>query len=306
MSKYEEIETFVRVVEAGSITGAAEQLHIAKSAVSRRLKELETRLGVQLMQRTTRKLSLTDTGEALYQRSISLLADWAETESATINAQTALAGIIRVAAPLSFGVAHLGPAILDFMKAHRDVTFDIDFNDRKMDLVAEGMDMAIRIGDLPDSSLIARKIASVSMVAAASRSYLEQHGYPKTPDDLKNHKELRYGYRRTPTWKYRAPDQSEGQVEMAPRLLATNGDFLRDAAVAGEGVIIEPRFIVYQHLEAGSLVEILPDYEWPELTAYAVYPPTRHLSARVRTFVDFLVERYRGTPYWESRTPPGL
>ncbi|WP_108811863.1 LysR substrate-binding domain-containing protein [Sphingorhabdus sp. Alg231-15] len=300
MSKYEEIETFVRVVEAGSITGAAEQLHIAKSAVSRRLKELETRLGVQLMQRTTRKLSLTDTGEALYQRSISLLADWAETESATINAQTALAGIVRVAAPLSFGVAHLGPAILDFMKVHPDVEFDINFSDRKMDLVADGMDLAIRIGDLPDSSLIARKIASITMVAAASRSYLEQHGYPETPDDLKNLKELRYGYRRTPSWKYRAPDQSEGQVEMAPRLLATNGDFLRDAAVAGEGVIIEPRFIVYEHLEAGSLVEILPDYEWPKLTAYAVYPPTRHLSARVRTFVDFLVERYRGTPYWEK------
>ncbi len=301
MSKFEEIETFVRVVEAKSITAAAKQLHIAKSAVSRRLKDLEGRLGVQLMTRTTRKLSLTDTGEALYQRSVSLLADWAETESATINAQAALAGVIRIAAPLSFGVAHLGPAILDFMKVHPDVEFDINFSDRKIDLIADGMDLAIRIGDLPDSSLIARKIAVVSMVAAASPAYLKEHGVPETPEDLEKLKELRYGYRSSAAWPYKAPDHSEGDIEMSPRLMATNGDFLRDAALAGEGVLIEPRFILYKNLEDRSLLEILPDYTWPELTAYAVYPPTRHLSARVRTFVDFLVERYRGIPYWEKK-----
>jgi DNA-binding transcriptional LysR family regulator len=301
MSKFEEIETFVRVAEAKSITRAAEQLHIAKSAVSRRLKDLEERLGVQLMTRTTRKLSLTDTGEALYQRSVSLLADWAETESATINAQAALSGIIRIAAPLSFGVAHLGSAILDFVEMHPNVDFDIDFSDRRTDLIAEGVDLAIRIGDLPDSSLIARKIAALSIVAVASPSYLEEHGVPQTPEDLKNLKELRYAYRSAAAWSYKAPDQSEGHVEMSPKLSATNGDFLRDAAVAGQGVLIEPRFIVYKNLENGSLLEILPDYEWPRLTAYAVYPPTRHLSVRVRAFVDFLIERYRGTPYWEER-----
>ncbi len=301
MSKFEEIETFVRVVEAKSITRAAEQLHIAKSAVSRRLKDLETRLGVQLMTRTTRKLSLTDTGEALYRRSVGLLADWAETEATTTNAQAALAGIIRVAAPLSFGVAHLGSAILDFLKLHPDVEFDINFSDRKIDLIADGMDLAIRIGDLPDSSLIARKIASISIVAAASPSYLQVHGNPKTPEDLMRMRELRYGYRSSSAWPYKAPDQSEGHIEIPSRLIATNGDFLRDAAVAGEGVLIEPRFILYKNLEDGSLVEILPEYTWPQLVAYAVYPPTRHLSARVRTFVDFLVERYHGTPYWESK-----
>ena len=301
MSKFEEMETFVRVVEAKSITRAAEQLHIAKSAVSRRLKDMETRLGVQLMTRTTRKLTLTDTGEALYQRSVRLLADWAETEAATTNAQAALAGIIRVAAPLSFGVAHLGPAILDFLKLHPDVEFDIDFSDRKIDLIAEAMDLAIRIGDLPDSSLIARKIASVSIVATASPAYLQVNGHPETPEDLKQMQELRYGYRNSSAWPYEAPDQSEGQIEIPSKLIATNGDFLRDAAVAGEGVLIEPRFILYKNLEDGSLVEILPEYTWPQLVAYAVYPPTRHLSVRVRTFVDFLVERYHGTPYWESK-----
>jgi len=300
MSKYEEIETFIRVVEAGSLTKAAEQLKIAKSAVSRRLKELETRLGVQVMTRTTRKLTLTDTGETLYNRFVVLLADWEESESAASDAQAALAGSIRIAAPLSFGVAHLGPAIIDFMREHPLVDFDIDFSDRKVDLIAEGMDLAIRIGDLPDSSLIARKIAAMCIVATASPRYLKEHGEPQTPDDLKGHKELRYGYRQSSIWPYKTPDGVEGQIEMMPRLRATNGEFLRDAAIAGEGILIEPRFILYENLRDGSLVEILPDYRWPELSAYAVYPPTRHLSVRVRAFVNFLTERYKGTPYWEN------
>lgn len=300
MSRYEEIETFVRVVEAGSITKAAEQLKIAKSAVSRRLKELEARLGVQLMTRTTRKLTLTDTGETLYTRFVVVLADWEESESAASDAQAALAGSIRIAAPLSFGVAHLGPAIIDFMRAHPLVDFDIDFSDRKVDLISEGMDLAIRIGDLSDSSLIARKIATMSTAAAASPAYLKQHGTPRTPDDLKAHKELRYGIRARTSWAYKTPDGEEGQVDLAPRLRASNGEFLRDAAIAGEGVLIEPRFIIYENLRDGSLVEILSDYQWPQITAYAVYPPTRHLSVRVRAFVNFLIERYKGTPYWEE------
>jgi len=300
MSKYEEIETFVRVVEAGSITKAANQLKVAKSAVSRRLKELETRLGVQLMTRTTRKLTLTDTGETLYNRFVVVLADWQESESAASDAQANFAGSIRIASPLSFGVAHLGPAIIDFMREHPLVDFDIGFSDRKIDLIAEGMDLAIRIGDLSDSSLIARKIATISTVAAASPTYLQDYGTPKKPDDLKAHKELRYGYRSTTSWSYKGPDGVEGHIEMTPRLRATNGEFLRDAAVAGEGILIEPRFIIYENLRDGSLVEILPDYQWPQITVYAVYPPTRHLSVRVRAFVNFLIERYNGTPYWEK------
>ena len=300
MNKYEEMETFIRVVEAGSITQAAIQMRIAKSAVSRRLKELETRLDVQLMTRTTRKLTLTDTGETLYKRFVALLADWEENETAASNAQAALAGSIRIAAPLSFGVAHLGPATIGFMREHPLVDFDIDFSDRRVDLIAEGMDLAIRIGDLPDSNLIARKIATLSTVAVACPDYLKKHGTPQTPNDLQGHKELRYGYRSSASWHYRGPDGVEGQFEMTARLRATNGDFLRDAAIAGEGVLIQPRFIMHESLRDGSLVEILPDYEWPQLSAYAVYPPTRHLSVRVRAFVDFLIKTYQGTPYWEK------
>ena len=301
MRKFEEIETFVRIVEAESITGAAEDLHVAKSAVSRRLMDLEMRLGVQLMTRTTRKLTLTEAGVALYKRSVVLLADWAETESAVSAAQAALAGTLRIAAPLSFGVAHLGPAIMDFMKEHPNVEFDIDFSDRKVDLIAEGLDLAIRIGDLTDSSLVARKIASLSTVAVASPAYLLENGMPQSPDDLRRFKELRYSYRASGAWSFTAPDGEEGTIEMPVRLRATNGEFLRDAAVAGEGFLIEPRFILYENLKDGSLVEILPGYHWPKLSAYAVYPPTRYLSARVRSFVDFLADRYSEVPYWETQ-----
>ncbi len=299
MNKFEEIETFVRVVEAGSITGAANQMRIAKSAVSRRLKELETRLGVQLIIRSTRKLTMTDTGQALYDRSLRLLADWAETEAIASDTQTALAGSIRVAAPLSFGVAHLGPAILDFMKEHPHVNFDIDFNDRIVDLIADGMDVAVRIGDLPDSSLIARKLANICMVAAASPAFLNQNGVPQSAKDLKGIPHLAYGYRPSSIVDYTSPDGTEGKTELKPRLRATNGEFLRDAAVVGEGILLVPRFIIFENLRDGSLVEILPDYHWPEISAYAVYPPTRHLSARVRAFVDFIADRFKGTPYWD-------
>lgn len=300
MSRYEELETFVRIVEAGSITAAAKQLHVAKSAVSRRLKELEARLGTQLITRSTRQLTLTDSGRALYERGTSLLADWSEIEAVIQDAHCELSGTIRIAAPLSFGLAHLSPALIDFSQAHPDLGFDIDFNDRQIDLIAEGMDLAIRIGNLPDSNLIARKIAPIRFAAFASPDYLKRHGTPQSIEDLKAHTEIRYGNRRTTGWPYTLPNGDTGRVEMQSQICATNGDFIRDAAMAGLGLAIEPRFIVYQQLRAGDLVEILPDVRWPELNAYAVYPPTRHLSQRVRRFVDFLVERFKGTPYWDS------
>ncbi len=299
MDRFEEFETYVRVVEAGSLTAAADQLKIAKSAVSRRLKDLETRLGVQLMTRTTRQITLTDSGKALYERALRLLADWKETETA-ISADTAeIAGLIKVAAPLSFGVAHLGPAIMDFTESHPHVQFDVDFNDRTIDLIAEGQDLAIRIGELRDSGLVARKLAPIKSVACASPEFIKRNGLPKTPQDLEAFQELRYSNRSEQGWAYTAPDGTPGRIKMSSTLSASNGEFLRDAALAGRGVVIEPCFIVHNELRDGSLVELVPDYEWAILGAYAVYPPTRHLSSRVRAFVDFLVERYKGTPYWE-------
>ena len=299
MSRFEQFETFVRVVEAGSLSAAAEQLNIAKSAVSRRLKELESRLGVQLMTRTTRQITLTDSGRALYDRALNLLADWKETESDISASTTELSGLIKIAAPVSFGVAHLGPAILDFVEENPDVEFDIDFNDRKVDLVAEGRDLAIRIGRLEDSGLIARKLAPIKTVASASPEFITKHGKPRKPGDLEMYPELRYINRPTETWEYTGPDGQRGKIKLTAHISASNGEFLRDAALRGLGVLIEPCFIIHKELSDGLLVEILPEYEWGSIALYAVYPPTRHLSKRVRAFVDFLVDRYAGTPYWE-------
>lgn len=303
MSRYEEIEAFVRTIEAGSFTQAAKQLGVTKSAMSRRLSDLEARLGTQLVLRTTRSLSLTESGEALFQRAVNLLADWDEAEAVSTSANRALSGRIRLAAPLSFGVAYLGPALTDFLKVNPDIDFDIDFSDRQVDLISEGIDLAIRIGQLTDSGLIARKVAPVRMIAAASPSYLEAHGIPKNADALKNHQELRYTNRSRKGWDYIAPDGSKGSLEMRTRLQANNGDFLTNAAIAGEGIVIQPTFIMCDAIRAGQLDVILPDYIWPDISAYAVYPPTRHLSLRVRTFVDFLVDRFSGTPPWDIDIP---
>lgn len=300
MSRFEQFETFIRVVEAGSLSAAAEQMSIAKSAVSRRLKELEARLGVQLMTRTTRKITLTDAGKALYDRALNLLADWKETESDISAATTELSGQIKIAASVSFGVSHLGPAILDFIESYPGVSFDIDFNDRKVDLIAEGRDLAIRIGHLEDSGLIARKLAPIKIVACATPQFIAEHGTPQIPDDLKSYPELRYTNRPSDTWTFSGPDGERGKVKLSAKLSASNGEFLRDAALRNIGIVIEPCFIVHEQLREGTLVELLPDYDWDSMALYAVYPPTRHLSKRVRTFVDFLVERYSGKPYWEQ------
>lgn len=300
MSRYEEIEAFVRTVEAGSFTAAARQLRVVKSAISRRVQELEHRLGSQLIIRTTRKLSLTEDGEALYQRSKSLLEDWEEAEGLVSDRQDSITGAIRLAAPLSFGVHHLGPALLSFQDTHPSIQFDIDFSDRSIDLVSEGIDLAIRIGQLRDSSLIARKLSPVRMIAAATPDYIARHGAPNVPSDLQSMKELRYANRLETSWTFTHADGRSKTVSLETGMTASNGDFLTEAAIAGRGMTIQPSFILYQALKAGHLVQLLPDYFLPELGLYAVYPPTRHLSKRVRTLVDFLAEYCGERPYWDE------
>jgi DNA-binding transcriptional LysR family regulator len=288
-------------VETGSITAAAERLEIAKSAVSRRLRDLEERLGVELFHRTTRKLTLTDTGQGFYERAVRILADLKEAELAVSQAHATLRGRLRVAVPLSFGLAHLSPAITAFMEAHPQVEFDLDFNDRQVDLLQEGFDVAIRIARLADSSLIARPLATIHSVVCASPAYLAAHGTPQTPDDLAHHACLVYSNTPDPhVWRYRDPKGERGSVKVPVHLRANNGDFLCAAAIAGQGVMIAPTFISYRAIEEGRLTPVLTQYQWPEVTAYAVYPPTRHLSQRVRAFVDHLVERFAGVPYWDE------
>jgi DNA-binding transcriptional LysR family regulator len=300
MDRFADLQTFVRIVTSGSLSGAAEHLDVAKSAVSRRLAELEQRLGVQLVRRTTRRLSLTASGQAFYDRCVRILADLEEAEQDVLQAHAALRGRLRVALPLSFGLLHLAPAIQDFMALHPDVEFDLDFNDRQVDLLQEGFDVAIRIAQLPDSSLMARRIAPIHQVVCASPAYFARHGRPQHPAELAQHVCLAYSNLANPgTWSYQEPGGHSAAVKIPIRLKSNNGDFLTRAALAGQGIVMQPSFFVYQMLASGALMAVLTQFHWPEINAYALYPATRHLSTRVRAFVDFLAERFAGTPYWD-------
>lgn len=307
MDRFDAMQAFVRVVEVGSFSGAAERLGVTKSVVSRRVAELERELGAELLRRTTRRLHLTDSGRAYYDRARRILADLTEAEQVVSSEQAALRGELRVAAPLSFGIGPLQPAISAFRTRHPGVTFDLELDDRQVDLVKEGVDVAVRIADLADSSLVARRLASIRNVVCASPDYLGRHGTPAEPEDLAQHSALIYSNAVQPgVWSYWNADGEEGRVRVVPHLRANNGDFLREAALAGEGVLFSPLFIVHRALAAGDLVPILTQVQWPTLNAHAVYPRTRHLSARVRAFVDFLVERFAGTPEWEQGMPGSI
>ena len=302
MDRFADMRMFVAVVDAGSISGAAERLEVAKSAVSRRLTDLEARLGAELLHRATRRLGLTHSGRAFFERAQRILADLEEAEQAVSQAHGAIRGRLKVALPLSFGLLHLAGLINEFLGLHPEVEFDLDFNDRQIDLMQEGFDLAIRIARLPDSSLIARKLAPIRHALCASPDYLARHGTPARADDLASHAGLVYSNLANPgLWSYVRPDGQPGSVQVPVKLRANNGDFLCRAAIAGQGVILHPTFYLSDAIRTGELVPLLTDHAWPELNAYALYPPTRHLSRRVRAFVDFLAEKLAGEPYWDRR-----
>ena len=301
MDRFENMSTFIRVVEAGGISAAADRLGVAKSAVSRRLKELEEHLGVELFHRTTRKMNLTETGRAFYHQSVRIMEDVIEAELATSQAHATLQGSLKIALPSSFGLMHMGPAINEFLQAHPQLEFDLDFNDREVDLIQEGFDLAIRIANLPDSSLVARRLAPIRLVLCASPGYLEQMGVPESADELVDHRCLVYSLQRDfEYWSLTDSDGREVRIKIRPYIKASTGEFLRDAAVDGQGIALLPSFIAYEEIEREALVPILTDYKLQRMDAYAIYPQTRHLSQRVRAFVDFLVERFQGTPYWDQ------
>ena len=301
MHRFEDLQAFVAVVEAGSFTAAAERLDSAKSAISRRVSALEERLGVQLLRRTTRRLNLTATGRSFYERSARILADLEEAESAVAQEHGELRGTLRVALPLSFGIRHMCEPIALFSQRHPRVEFDLDLNDRRIDLLEEGVDVAVRIGRLADSSLIARRLFEARTVICGATSYFDGNGTPQTPDELRDHDCLVYGNLPDPRkWVCRDADGNQVRVDVNATMTATSGDFLCAAAVQGLGIAMQPTFIAGEAIRRGELVPILTNYEWPVSPAYAVYPPTRHLSYRVREFIDFLVEHFSGTPQWDA------
>ena len=300
MHKFEDLQAFVSVVESGSFTAAAERLDADKSAISRRVSSLEEHLGVQLMRRTTRSLNLTDSGRSFYERSARILADLEEAESAVAQEHGELSGRLRVALPLSFGVLHMGPPIDAFSQQHPRVEFDLELNDRHVDLLQDKIDVAVRIGELSDSSLIAKRLFKARIVICASPGYLRKNGTPATPDDLREHRCLVYSNLRDPGhWAWLDADGVAQRARVNVAMQANNGNLLSIAASDGLGIVMQPTFIAHAAIKAGDLVPILADYAWPEPTAYAVYPPARHLSHRVRAFIDFLADYFAATPYWD-------
>jgi DNA-binding transcriptional LysR family regulator len=302
--KFSEIEAFVSVAESGGFSAAADRLQVGKSAVSRRVADLEARLGVQLFHRTTRRVALTDTGREYYDRCVRVLQDLEDAEQAASQAHGALRGRLRAALPVSFGLRHLSPAICAFQQLHPAVDFDLDFNDRHVDLLEEGFDLAVRIGRLEDSTLIARRLVTIRTVVCASPDYLHQHGTPELPEQLSEHAALVYSNVPSPeTWSYWDAAGRRHQVKVPVRLRSNNGDFIVAAARAGHGVIISPTFIAGDAIASGELVPILTGVSWPRSSCYAVYPPTRHLTRRVRVFIDFIAQRFAGVPYWDEKIP---
>ena len=287
---------FVKVVEQGSFARAAERLNMSTSAVSRQIADLEAHLTTRLLNRTTRRISLTESGQAYFERTLHLLADLEETEAVVSSSTVKPRGTIRLTCSTSFGVPHLAPAIGAFQTRYPDVRFDISASNRFVDLVEEGLDLAIRIGDLGNPNLIARRIGSMRLIACASPDYLKRNGTPTHPDDLARHNCFTYEYSPIKNlWTFQDPKMNEIKVRIEGSVHANNGEMLAAIAAAGVGIALEPDFIVKPLLESGALVEILKTFQPVPYNLYAVYPSRRHLSAKVRTFVDFLAERFSTT-----------
>ncbi|MEY4883858.1 MAG: hypothetical protein RIS34_1712 [Pseudomonadota bacterium] len=290
MDKFLEMKTFAAVVDGGSFVQAADALDMSKPAVSRHVAELEQRLGVRLLQRTTRKLSLTEEGRQFYGRCKTVLADVEVAEEEITSQSIAVKGLIKVNVPVSFGLWELAPLWPDFMAKFPDVELDITLADRIVDLVEEGYDIAVRIAHLPNSSLVSRKLASTRLVLCASPAYLKKHGKPKHPSELAEHAVLSYRLLATgDQWNFEGPEGSVS-VTVKPVMRTNSGDTCIAAARKSKGVVLQPSFLVNADLQSGALVELMPSYRSIEFGIFAVYPTRQYVSPKVRALIDFLAQ----------------
>lgn len=300
MGQLEDMALFVRVVDAGSITKAAEQLSLAKSVVSRRLKDLETRLSTQLISRTTRKSNVTEAGAEYYRRAKIILDEVSLLNEQTSGAPMLIEGTLKLTAPLTFGLMHLNTVIHDFVNLHPKLRVELDFTDRNVDLIEEGFEFAIRIGNLQDSSYQAQRLTVIRSVICASPDYLSQNGMPTTLEDLAAHHFLQYSLSQNHDLVLTDEQGQRHQVITPSKMMANNGDFLLDMAVRGHGIVALPTFIAYQKLKSQALVPILQQFRLPTLNAYAVYPQNKFLSKRCRALIALISERFGEHPYWDD------
>lgn len=294
------IQAFCKVVELGGFARAADRLGVSTSAVSRQVADLEAHLEARLLHRTTRKVSLTEAGQSFYERGVQLLADLDEAESSVRAATIVPRGSLKLTCGVTFGIRYLAPVIAEFAARHPHLLFDLDLSDRAVDLVDEGFDLAVRIGTIGQQGLVSRRIGWTRAVCCASPAYLARVGAaPVAPADLAGLECLTYTHIPVPnTWQFESRDGAIHTVRISPRHRANNGRMLVELALLGLGIVIEPDFIVAPDVRAGRLIQLLPGFELPRAPIAAVYPSRRHLSAKVRAFVDFLARRFSHAPEW--------
>jgi len=301
MDSLTDIVVFVRVVDDGSFTRAAERLKLSRSVVSKYVTRLEGRLGARLLNRTTRRLSLTEAGRIFYQRSRRGLQDIEEAEAEVSRLQEKPRGVLRINSPMSFGILHIAPALPEFLAQHPEVSVEMNLDDRVVDVIEEGFDVSIRIAEMPDSSLIARRLAPCRHVIVAAPAYLEKHGTPRTPEDLRDHNIISFSYQTSAyDWHFISPDNKQISVPVSGSMQANNSLALREALLRGVGITRTPTFVVGKDVQDGHLLSILGNYRTLEVSIYLVYPQRRHLSPKVRAFVDFMADRISEPPYWDT------
>lgn len=301
MDRLTSMAVFVAAADEGSLSGAARRFGLSVSMAGKHVAAIEAELNIRLMHRTTRKLRLTDVGRAYYARCKRILEDYEDANREAADAQQSIRGLLRVAAPVTFGAMHLGDVASRFLVQHPDVTLEIALDDRYVDLLAEGIDVAIRIGQLSDSDLVARRLAECRMVLCASPEFIERHGLISSIEDLRRAPRLTFSDAVSAgDWTVTDPDGQAHVIDGPVVMAANNTQMLLAAAIAGAGISYGPSFVFGQSITAGDLVPLTPQYTAADLAIQAVYPSRRHLSLKVRRFLDHLVESFGGTPPWDE------
>ncbi len=297
MTPITDLEIFARVAAAGNMSAAGREMGLSPAVVSKRLSHMEDRLGARLFQRTTRQLKLTEMGEGFYTRVVQILKDIDEAEAYVSQLSEKVGGVLRITAPIGFARMHIGPFLPEFMKRYKDLSVEVLLRDDIVDIVGESIDLAIRVAELDDSSLVARKLAPCRRVICASPDYIQRYGAPKTLAELSDHSCLSLGFQHV--WRLIGPEGPVA-IKVAPKLRSSSDEVVHEAQLAGLGIAVRSTWAVGDELRSGRLKIVLPEYhETAGVAVYAVYPCRQYVPPKLKLFVDFLAQQYSPTPYWD-------